>query len=307
MNTRNMATRQMGKSAGKYVWCGGMSLVECLVASALALSLLTGIAVIAAELITTTQAVERRSDQVMRAGQLFAFLEQMLTTAGLPSQWPQPAPASSPHGATGVDPCTPPSVRGVSTTWGGIWIVDLATLDCLHLNDGGQGLYIERVESCGDVCPQQALLPLVCAQHQEALSSHTGWVIGEWDGGLADRECLEQFGWGTLTRTLIYHRPRVATRERRSDLAMRQAFPEKGDQWGTAEALIEGVTMWELGYAQLAGVSAATEMARTPVVTVSVGAARGETAAPEELIQLSRTLIAPSLERIFLARNKAGS
>ena len=297
----------MAKSAGRCARCGGMSLVECLVAFALALSLLTGIAVIAAELISATQATERRSDQVMRTGQLLAFLEQMVTKAGMPSQWPQPAAASSPYGASSVDPCTPPSVRGVSTTWGGIWIVDLATLDCLQLNDGGQALYIERVESCGDICPQQALLPLVCAQHQGKLSFHTGWFVGEWEGGLADRECLKQFGWGSLSRTLIYHRPRVATRERRSDLAMRQAFPEKGEQWGTAEALIEGVTMWELGYVRLADVPAVTEEARAPVVTVAVGAARGMTAAPEELIQLSRTLIAPPLERALLARHKAGS
>ena len=128
----------MAESAGRCAGCSGMSLVECLVASALALSLLTGIAAIAAELITMAQATERRSDQVMRAGQLLAFLEKMVTTAGLPSQWPQPVVASSPHGASSVDPCTPPSVRGVSTTWGGIWIVDLATLGCLHLNDGGR-------------------------------------------------------------------------------------------------------------------------------------------------------------------------
>ena len=297
----------MAKSAGRCARCGGMSLVECLVASALALSLLTGIAVIAAELISATQATERRSDQVMRTGQLLAFLEQMVTKAGMPSQWPQPAAASSPYGASSVDPCTPPSVRGVSTTWGGIWIVDLATLDCLQLNDGGQGLYIERVERCGDVCPHQALLPLVCTQRQGALSPHTGWFVGEWEGGRADRDCLEQFGWGSLSRTLIYHRPRVATRERRSDLAMRQAFLEKGDQWGTAEALIEGVTMWELGYVQLADVPALSEEPRAPVVTVAIGVARGETAAPEELIQLSRTLITPSLERALLARHKAGS
>lgn len=302
-----MIIRQMAKSTRKYAWCGGMSLVECLVASALALGLLTGIAVIAADLITTTQATERRSDQVMRAGQLLAFLDQMLTTAGLPSQWPQPAAASSAHGASSVDPCTPPSVRGVSTTWGGIWIVDLATLDCLQLNDGGQGLYIERVERCGDVCPQQVLLPALCTQHRGVLPSHTGWVVGEWQGGAADRDCLEQFGWGSLSRTLIYHRPRVATREMPSDLAMKQALPEKGDQWGTAEALIEGVAMWELGYAQLADVPALTEEAPAPVVTVAIGAARGEAAAPEELIQLSRTLITPSLERALLARHKAGS
>jgi len=90
-------------------------------------------------------------------------------------------------------------------------------------------------------------------------------------------------------------------------LAIRQAFPEKGDQWGRAQALIEGVTTWELRYAQFADVSALTEEARTPVVTVAVGAARGTTAAPEELIQLSRTLIAPPLERALLARHKAGS
>lgn len=147
----------------------------------------------------------------------------------------------------------------------------------------------------------------MCTKHQGALSSHTGWFIGEWEGVAADRDCLEQFGWGSLTRTLIYHRLRVATRERRSDLAMRQALPEKGNQWGAAEALIEGVTMWELDYAQLADSPALNEEIRAPVVTVAIGAARGETAAPEKLIQLRRTLIAPSLERAFLARNKAGS
>lgn len=307
MNTRNMIIRQMAKSTRKYAWCGGMSLVECLVASALALGLLTGIAVIAADLITTTQATERRSDLVMRAGQLFAFLDQMVKTAGLPSQWPEAALASPQFGVSSVDPCTPSSSRGVSTTWGGIWIVDLATLDCIHVNDSGRALYIERVQVCDEVCPQQVLLPAVCTQHRGVLPSHTGWVVGEWQGGAADRDCLEQFGWGSLSRTLIYHRPRVATREMPSDLVMKQALPEKGDQWGTAEALIEGVATWELGYAQLADVPALTEEARAPIVTVALGAARPEMTAPEELIELRRALITPSLERALRARGKAGS
>jgi len=302
-----MVTCPMVKSAGKYARCGGVSLVECLVASALALSLLTGIVMVAAELIATTQVMERRSDQVTRAGQLFTFLERMVATAGLPSQWPQPAGASLQLGATSADPCTPPSVRDVSTTWGGIWIVDLAALDCVDPNDSSQALYIERVETCGDVCPQQALLPAVCTKQQEALPSHSGWVVGEWGGGAADRECLEQFGWGSLSQILIYHRPRVATRDRASDLVMRQAFPEKDDQWSTTEALIQGVVTWELGYAQLADVPVLAEGARTPVVTVAVGAASGTTAALEELIQLRKTLITPSFKRALLARKKAGS
>ena len=302
-----MVTCPMVKSAGKYARCGGVSLVECLVASALALSLLTGIVMVAAELIATTQVMERRSDQVTRAGQLFTFLERMVATAGLPSQWPQPAGASLQLGATSADPCTPPSVRDVSTTWGGIWIVDLAALDCVDPNDSSQALYIERVETCGDVCPQQALLPAVCTKQQEALLSHSGWVVGEWGGGVADRECLEQFGWGSLSQILIYHRPRVETRDRSSDLVMRQAFPGKGDQWSTPEALIQGVVTWELGYAQLADVPVLAEGARTPVVTVAVGAASGTTAALEELIQLRKTLITPSFKRALLARKKAGS
>ena len=302
-----MVICQMVRSAEKYARCGGVSLVECLVASALALSLLTGIAMIAAELIATTQSMERRSDQVTRAGQLFTFLERMVATAGLPSQWPQPAGASLQLGATSADPCTPPSARGISTTWGGIWIVDLAALDCIDSNDSSQALYIERIETCGDVCPQQALLPAVCTKQQEALPSHSGWVVGEWGGGAADRECLEQFGWGSLSQILIYHRPWVATRDRSSDLVMRQAFPGKDDQWSTTEALIQGVVTWELGYAQLADVQPLDEGARPPVVTVTVGAASGTRAALEELIQLRRTLIAPSLKKALLARNKAGS
>jgi hypothetical protein len=302
-----MVTCPMVKSAGNNARCAGVSLVECLVASALALSLLTGIVMVAAELIATTQAMERRSDQVTRTGQLFTFLERMVATAGLPSQWPQPAVASLQLGATSADPCTPPSARDVSTTWGGIWIVDLAALDCIDPNESSQALYIERVETCGDVCPQQALLPAVCTKQQEALLSHSGWVVGEWGGGVADHECLEQFGWGSLSQILIYHRPRVETRDRSSDLVMRQAFPGKGDQWSTPEALIQGVVTWELGYAQLADVQALAEGARPPVVRVTVGAASGTTTALEELIQLRRTLIAPSLKRALLARNKAGS
>ena len=297
----------MVRSAEKYARCGGVSLVECLVASALALSLLTGIAVIAAELIATTQSMERRSDQVTRAGQLLTFLERMVATAGLPSQWPQPAGAPLQLGATSADPCTPPSARGINTTWGGIWIVNLAALDCIDSNDSSQALYIERVETCGDVCPQHALLPAVCTKQQEVLPSHSGWVFGEWGGGAADRECLEQFGWGSLSQILIYHRPRVATRDRSSDLVMRQAFPGKDDQWSTTEALIQGVVTWELGYAQLADVQPLDEGARPPVVTVTVGAASGTRAALEELIQLRRTLIAPPLKKALLARNRAGS
>jgi hypothetical protein len=88
---------------------------------------------------------------------------------------------------------------------------------------------------------------------------------------------------------------------------MRQAFPGKYDPWSTTEALIQGVLTWELGYAQLADVQALAEGARPPVVTVTVGAASGTSAALEELIQLRRTLIAPSLKKALLARDKAGS
>ena len=302
-----MVIRQMVKDAAKYARCGGLSLVECLVASALSLSLLTGIAMIAGELITATQATERRSDQVTRTGQLFAFLEQMVETTGLPSRWPQPPGSSLLVGISAVDPCIPPSAQGVRKSWGGIWIVDLAALDCIDRSDSGQGLYIERVEACDDVCPQHALLPVACANRHEILPSHDGWVFREWDGGVVDRDCFDQFGWGSLSRVLIYHRPRVPTRDRSSDLVLRQALLGKGDRWSTAEALIEGVTMWELGSTQLADVPALPEGVRAPVVTVAVGAARGTTAEPENLIPLRRTLIAPSLLRALLARNKAGS
>lgn len=297
----------MVEGARKYARCGGVSLVECLVASALALSLLAGITMIAAELIAETQATERRSDQVTRAEQLFAFLEQMVKTAGLPSRWPQPAGASLQVGVSAVDPCIPPSAKGVSKTWGGIWIVELAALDCIDSSDSGQGLYIERIEACDDVCAPQALLPVACTNHHEALPSRVGWMFREWHGGVVDRDCFDHFGWGSLSRTLIYHRPRVPTHDRSSDLVLRQALPEKGDQWSTAEALIEGVTMWELGSAQLVDVPALPEGARAPIVTVALDSARGTTAEPEDLIQLRRTLITPSLLRTLLARNKAES
>jgi hypothetical protein len=88
---------------------------------------------------------------------------------------------------------------------------------------------------------------------------------------------------------------------------MRQAFPGKDDPWSTTEALVQGVVTWELGYALLADVQALAEGARPPVVTVTVGAASGTAVALEELIQLRRTLIVPSLEKALLARNKAGS
>ena len=189
----------------------------------------------------------------------------------------------------------------------GIWIVDLAALDCIDSSDSGQGLYIERIEACDDVCPRQALLPVACTNHHEVLPSRVGWMFREWNGGVVDGDCFDRFGWGSLSRVLIYHRPRVPTRDRSSDLVLRQALPGKGDQWSTAEALIEGVTMWELGSAQLADVPALPEGARAPIVTVALDSARGTTAEPEDLIQLRRTLITPSLLRTLLARNKAES
>ena len=65
----------------------GLSLIECLVVNALALVLLSILLATSADMISAAQKAGDRSEQAIRARQVFDFLDSLVRTAQLPDTW----------------------------------------------------------------------------------------------------------------------------------------------------------------------------------------------------------------------------
>ena len=125
----------------------GFSLVECLVANALTLLLLTALLGSSLEVIATVNLAAARTDQVIHLRQLNRYLDGALARAGMPTAW---RAAVQGDGATlamrhPADPCLAPDLMEPKPVWGGWSVVQLAEHPCLSVGAAEQGLYIEMV------------------------------------------------------------------------------------------------------------------------------------------------------------------
>ena len=107
----------------------GISLVECLVANALTLTLLVFLMAAGAQVMQSVNVAAARADQQLRLHQLGGFLDSALRYAGLPPGWKGDArlPAEDALAAIALsDPCTGPESAGYRHEWGGVALIDTA-------------------------------------------------------------------------------------------------------------------------------------------------------------------------------------
>ena len=88
----------------------GFSIVACLIANTLALSMLSALFAASAELVATTYFSGERMDQGIRLRQVNRYLDSVLAMAQMPREWRQPKAASSapPQWRAPSAPCSLP-------------------------------------------------------------------------------------------------------------------------------------------------------------------------------------------------------
>ena len=126
----------------------GFSLVECLIANALVLGMLSALAVTSASAISAVQRVAARSDQTLQLGQIHRFLDAAMTHAGMLLAWVAGDTESKVETAWPVpaDPCQPPDAAGPLHSWGGLTIIELSEAPCLPGSATGKALYLAAGE-----------------------------------------------------------------------------------------------------------------------------------------------------------------
>ena len=108
----------------------GLSLIECLVVNALALVLLSILLATSADMISAAQKAGDRSEQAIRARQVFDFLDSLVRTAQLPDTWTTDDITSEGEAVqySLMDPCKEFGTVATQPHWGGFGIVELAKM-----------------------------------------------------------------------------------------------------------------------------------------------------------------------------------
>jgi hypothetical protein len=271
----------------------GFSLIECLVVNALALVLLSLLLVASADMISAAQKAADRSEQAIRARQVFDFLDSLLKTAQLPDTWTADAIAS--EGAAVqrnlIHPCKEFDTVLPQPRWGGYAIVELAKLSCIPGADTGVGLYVERVLPCPEECGEGAGYQIVSTQcqlrHGQATEEFQFQV--SWEKNMErPHRCPEGAAWGRVERLLISHRSAEDSIEGVAVLRLQQIAQglDATYRWSQAETIVLGIDAWQLSdlnqFSNLAGKETRLPFVRSDVLRVKViiGPPRTEIALP---------------------------
>ena len=142
-------------------------MVECLIANALVLAMVSALAITSASAISAVQRVAARSDQTLQLGQIHRFLDAAMTHAGMPQAWVAGDTESKAEAAWPVpaDPCQPPDAAGPLHSWGGLTIIELSEAPCLPGSATGKALYLELIRPCLTDCDDSSgyrLWPAEC-------------------------------------------------------------------------------------------------------------------------------------------------
>lgn len=249
-----LGDRQLEQSAQAQA---GMSLVECLVASALTLTLLALLMATGAQVMQSVNVAAVRADQQLRIRQLGGFLDSVLGYAGLPSGWKGDARLLAEDALAAIalsDPCTGPESAGYRHEWGGVALIDTARSDCFPGGTAQTGLYIETVRPCPEACAADegyVLVPAGCDGREVLEQQRSAWRA-QWQ---SDRStlpgCADAATWGALDRLFLVYRRASDVPD--SSPALRLQTPVLGSdyRWGAAEVLIEGVARWTVSRAEL--------------------------------------------------------
>ena len=229
----------------------GFSLVECLTANALALSMVSALAVTSASAISAVQRVAARSDQALQLGQIHRFLDAAMTHAGMPQAWVAGDTESKVETAWPVpaDPCQPPDVAGPLHSWGGLTIIDLSETPCLPGSATGKALYLELIRPCLTACDEPSgyrLWPAECHMGGGGEVVPTGpWRVNWQDSLVGAAHCSEGAVWGRLERLVLSHR-NVAGEAGAPELRLHALAQGPLYRWMQADVLVSGVGEWDI-------------------------------------------------------------
>jgi len=230
----------------------GFSLVECLIANALILVMISALISASLDVVVTTQLSAERSDQSLRLRQLRHYLDATVATARMPPEWSghQSTVKVATPWQTPAAPCESPSAVPVREHWGGVDLIDLDEAPCVPGNSTGEGLYVERVLPCPRHCepgPGYRVVPAQChAERLDEAASGSLWRVN-WQHHLSPPEhCPEGTAWGRIERLIISYRAASHSGTTPPELRIQSLTqgPEYG--WGSAETLVAGITDWQV-------------------------------------------------------------
>ena len=230
----------------------GFSLVECLIANALILVMISALISASLDAVMTTQLSAERADQSLRLRQLRHYLDATVAMARMPPEWlsqKSTATREQPW-QTPAAPCESPSVVPAREQWGGVGLIDLDEAPCVPGTSTGQGLYVERVLPCPTHCepdPGYRVVPAQChAERLDEAASGSLWRV-DWQQHLSPPEhCQEGTAWGRIERLIISYRATSHSGSAAPELRIQSL--NVGSEWGggSAETLVAGIADWQV-------------------------------------------------------------
>jgi len=229
----------------------GFSIVACLIANTLALSMLSALFAASADLVATMHFAGERMDQGIRLRQVNRYLDSVLAMAHMPEEWRQPkaaSPAPTQWRAPSA-PCSLPESLGGVGEWGGVSVIRLADAPCLPGKAQGSGLYIETIYPCPDACEPgagYALAPDDCAVSTTDDGAMPVRWRAQWQQSLTSLEgCPPGTPWARLERIVLSHRSSGPAGSS-NQLREQRLAGETGTRWTPGEVLVSDVVAWRL-------------------------------------------------------------
>ena len=230
----------------------GFSLVECLIANALILVMISALMSASLDVVVATRLGAERADQSLRLRQLRHYLDATVATARMPPEWSsqQSTVKVATLFQTPAAPCESPSAVPAREKWGDVDLINLDEAPCVPGTSTGQGLYVERVLPCPMHCepgPGYRVVPAQC--HAGQLDENTSaalWRV-DWQPNLSPPEsCPGDTAWGRVERLIISYRAASDSGGAAPELRIHSLTqgPEYG--WGSAETLVAGITDWQV-------------------------------------------------------------
>ena len=296
----------------------GMSLVECLVASALTLTLLALLMATGAQVMQSVNVAAARADQQLRLHQLGGFLDSALGYAGLPSGWKGDVRLLAEDALAAIalsDPCAGPESAGYRHEWGGVALIDTARSACFPGGTAQTGLYIETVRPCPEACAADegyVLVPAGCDGGEVLEQQRSAWRA-QWQSDRSSLPgCADAATWGALDRLFLVYRRASDVPDSSPALRLQTPVSSADYRWGAAEVLIEGVTRWTVSRVELplpGAIREAVDGQRKPLphhMTERLSAFRVEMAVAADaakssgaLVSASKLLVWPALIRVY--------
>ena len=295
-----------------------MSLVECLVASALTLTLLALLMATGAQVMQSVNVAAARADQQLRLLQLGGFLDSALGYAGLPQGWQSDSRPFVENALATLavrDPCAAPESAGYRDEWGGVALIDTAQFDCFPGSTAQAGLYIETVRPCPEACTADegyVLFPTECDGGELLEQQRSAWRA-QWQSNRSTLPgCADAAAWGALDRLFLVYRRTSDAPDSSPALRLQTPVSSADYRWGAAEVLIEGVARWTVSRLELPSpgvIREALDGQREPLPypqTETPSAFRVEMAVAADaetrggvLLSASKLLVWPALVRVY--------